>query len=236
MGVTTDDTAGTDIHDIGRNPPAIVIVTGPPCTGKTAIARQVAEHYSLPWMGKDTFKEVLFDTLGWKDRAWSKRLSRASVEMLFRFVEAQLRAQRSCVVESNFKAEFDAARFLQLRERYAFEPVQIQCVADGQVLFERFKRRAEGDERHPGHCDHLNYAEFRATLLQGRLESLDIGGCTIEIDTTDFGTIDYAALYAEINQTFEEARAKSHRQKPSPRRSTGGICSFPATRCQTRTR
>jgi predicted kinase len=209
-------------HDptIRMNEPVIVIVTGPPCTGKTAIARRVAEHFSLPWMGKDTFKEVLFDTLGWEDRAWSRWLSRASVEMLFRFVEAQLRARRSCVVESNFKAEFDTARFLQLREHYAFEPVQIQCVADGQVLFERFKRRAEGGERHPGHCDHLNYAEFRATLLQGRLESLDIGGRTTEIDTTDFGTIDYAAVYAEISQAFEEARAKSHRQQPSPRSLT----------------
>jgi predicted kinase len=223
MGVTTDDTAGTDIHDIGRNPPVIVIVTGPPCTGKTAIARQVADHFSLPLMGKDTFKEVLFDTVGWKDRSWSRRLSRASVEMLFGFMEAELRARRSCVVESNFKAEFDAARFLQLRERYTFEPVQIQCVADGQVLFERFKRRAEGDERHPGHCDHLNYAEFQETLLEGRLESLDIGGRLIEIDTTDFNTIDYAAVYAEISQAFQEttqAKAESHRHQPAPGSST----------------
>jgi predicted kinase len=223
MGVTTDDTAGTDIHDIRRNPPVIVIVTGPPCTGKTTIARQVADHLSLPLMGKDMFKEVLFDTVGWEDRAWSRRLSRASVEMLFRFMEAQLRARRSCVVESNFKAEFDTAKFLQLRERYAFEPVQIQCVVDGPILFERFKRRAEGCERHPGHCDHLNYAEFRETLLQGRLESLDIGGRLIEIDTTDFSTIDYAAVYAEINQAFQETtqvKAESHRQQPVPGSST----------------
>ena len=223
MGLTTDDAAGTDTGDIGRSKPVVVIVTGPPCTGKTAIARQVADNFSLPWMGKDTFKEVLFDTLGWKDRAWSRRLSRASVEMLFRFMEAQLSARRSCVVESNFKAEFDTARFLQLRERYAFEPVQIQCVVDGPVLFERFKRRAEGGGRHPGHCDHLNYAEFRETLLQGRLESLDIGGRLIEIDTTDLNTIDYAAVYAEISQAFREttqAKAESHRHQPAPGSST----------------
>lgn len=223
MGLTTGELIGIDIGDMRMKETVIVIVTGPPCTGKTAIAKQVADHFSLPWMGKDTFKEVLFDTLGWEDRAWSRRLSRASVEMLFRFVEAHLKARRSCVVESNFKAEFDTARFLQLRERYAFEPVQIQCVADGQVLFERFKWRAEGGERHPGHCDHLNYAEFRATLLQGRLESLDIGGRTIEIDTTDFGTIDCAAVYAEISQAFEEttqAKAESLRQQPAPGSST----------------
>lgn len=211
------------IDDIRRSLPVIVIVTGPPCTGKTTIARQVADHFSLPLMGKDMFKEALFDTLGWKDRAWSRRLSRASTEMLFRFMEAQLSARRSCVVESNFKTEFDTARFLQLRKRCAFEPVQIQCVADGYVLFERFKRRAEGSERHPGHCDHLNYAEFRATLLQGRLEPLDIGGRTIEIDTTDFGTIDYAAVYAEISQAFEEAteaKPESYRQQLVPRHST----------------
>jgi hypothetical protein len=183
--------------------PVVVIISGLPCTGKTTIARRVAERFSLPLMSKDTYKELLFDTLGWKDREWSKGLGRASVVLLFRFLEAQLAARCSCIVESNFKAEFDTVRFLDLQERYEFNPVQILCVSDGDVLFERFKRRAESGERHPGHCDRSNYDEFREMLLCGRLEPLDIGGSLVEIDTTDFGAIDYAAVFALIGQCRE---------------------------------
>lgn len=178
--------------------PIVVIVSGLPCTGKTTIARRVAEQFSLPLMSKDMYKELLFDTLGWKDRAWSRKMGRISIEFLFQFLEAQLAARRSCIVESNFKIEFDTARFFKLKERYEFNSVQILCVTDGDVLFERFKRRAESGARHPGHNDHLNYAEFRETLLCGRWQPLDIGDRLVEIDTTDLNTVDYAAVFAEI--------------------------------------
>jgi 2-phosphoglycerate kinase len=48
--------------------PMVIVITGPPCAGKTTIARRVAERFSLPWMGKDMVKELLFDALGWQDR------------------------------------------------------------------------------------------------------------------------------------------------------------------------
>ncbi len=179
----------------------VVIVSGRPCTGKTTIARRVAERFSLPLMSKDMCKELLFDTLGWKDREWSKRLGYVSIELLFHFLEAQLIARRSCIVESNFKVEFDTVRFLDLENRYGFEPVQIQCVADGHVLFDRFKQRSESGERHPGHCDCSNYDEFREMLLLGRMPPLDIGGGLVEVDTTDF-VIDYAAVFAEVDRVL----------------------------------
>ena len=183
--------------------PVVIVITGPPCAGKTAIARRVAERFSLPWTGKDMVKELLFDTLGWQDREWSKKLSRASVAVLFRFLEAQVEARRSCIVESNFKAEYDTARFLDLRDRYEFDLVQIECICDGSVLFERFKRRTESGKRHPGHSDHSNYDEFRDMLLRGRSEPLDIGGRRVEIDTTDFEAIDYQTLFTEIAQALD---------------------------------
>jgi adenylate kinase family enzyme len=178
----------------------VVIVSGHPCTGKSTLARRVAERFSLPLMSKDMCKELLFDTLGWKDREWSRKLGWASIELVFQFLEAQLTARCSCIVESNFKPELATATFLELKERYGFTPLRIQCVTDGDVLFERFKRRSESGERHPGHCDHSNYDEFRETLLEGRLQPVDIGGHLIEIDTTDFDEIDHTAVFAEIDR------------------------------------
>ncbi len=182
--------------------PVVVIVSGHPCTGKSTLARQVAERFSLPLMSKDMCKELLFDTLGWKDREWSKKLGWVSIELVFQFLEAQLVARRSCIVESNFKPEFDTAKFLKLQERYGFTPLRIQCVADGAVLFERFKRRSESEGRHPGHCDRSNYDEFREMLLEGRLQPLNIGGPLVEIDTTNLDEIDYTAVFAEIDRVL----------------------------------
>jgi predicted kinase len=182
--------------------PVLVIVHGLSATGKTTIAQRLAHELSLPFAGKDMFKEVLFDTLGWKDRAWSKQIGRASIALLFRFMETQLAAGASCVVECNFKSALATPEFLVLRERYAYEPIQILCRCDGQVLFERFRRRAESGERHPGHMDHLNYEEFASTLLRGATEPLDIGGRLIEVDTTDFDAVDYAAIIATIKQAL----------------------------------
>ena len=190
--------------------PVVIIVTGAPCTGKTEMARRVAERFSLPVVNKDVLKERLFDALGWKDREWSKRLGHASIELLFQFLEIQLVARQSCIVESNFYVEFHTPRFLEFADRHGFEPVQILCNTQGDVLLERFKRRSKSGERHVGHRDHLNYGEFQEMLLRGGWPALDSGGRVIEVDTTDFGAVDYEALFEEIAECLmakKEGRA-----------------------------
>ena len=69
---------------------------------------------------------------------------------------------------------------------------------DGKVLFERFKKRSESGERHPGHVDHNNYTEFEEQLLSGQSERLDIESEIIEIDTTDFSNASFMRGYMLI--------------------------------------
>ena len=78
--------------------PLVLIVAGPPASGKTTLARSLAESLTLPPFVKDDFKEVLFDTLGWSDRAWSRKLGGVSMQLLFAALEVELRAARSCIV------------------------------------------------------------------------------------------------------------------------------------------
>ncbi|HEX8858768.1 MAG TPA: AAA family ATPase [Actinomycetes bacterium] len=51
----------------------LVLVTGPPASGKTTLARPLAFSLGLPLLGKDTIKEALFDTLGNGDRSSYER-------------------------------------------------------------------------------------------------------------------------------------------------------------------
>jgi predicted kinase len=178
--------------------PLIVIVTGLPGTGKTTLGRRLAADLRLPYFYKDGIKESLFDALGWSDRAWSRRLGVASYDVLFAIIAAELAAGRSLVVESNFSPQYDTPRFLALKRRYGFAPVQVLCSAEGAVVLERFRSRAASAERHPGHVETENLAEFEAVLLQGRLEPLDIGGALLEVETTDFARLDYAVLLQAV--------------------------------------
>jgi len=69
-------------------PPVALIITGAPASGKSTLGRQLAAALSLPYLSKDLFKETLFDSLGWQDRAWSQRLGGTSMALLFRSAEA----------------------------------------------------------------------------------------------------------------------------------------------------
>jgi predicted kinase len=196
------------------SPPLVLIVTGPPCTGKTTLARRLATSFALPLMTKDWIKETLFETLGAdcrqsaSDRAWSRRLGGASMELLYLYVESQLAAGQSCVVEGNFDTAFATPAFRRMAARYLFLPIQVNCVADPAVLAARFRERARSGERHPGHQDHLppdprlDAPTDVLHLLPGRLEPLDIGGHAVELDMSDFAHLDYDDLCAKIRQLW----------------------------------
>ena len=178
--------------------PLVILVNGLPATGKTTLARRIATDLRLPLLAKDAIKETLFDTLGWSDRAWSRRLGVATLALLYKLLEEQLRAGQPCVVECNFVPDRDAPRWYDLARTYSFTPFQILCVADGPALYARYCERARSTERHPGHVETLDLDEHRELLLGGRIEPLDIGGALYELDTTNFAAIDYAGLYAAI--------------------------------------
>jgi len=175
--------------------PLLIIVTGLPCAGKTLLSRQLADRFNLPYLSKDNIKERLFDSLGWKDRAWSKALSRASIAILFDLMEEILSVNLSIVVDCNFDPKPGEADFRALAERVAFTPLQIQCVADGPILYQRFLERS--GKRHPGHVDEQALDGLAPLLLLGRLERMQIGGYYVEVDTSNF-------MYPIINSDFED--------------------------------
>jgi predicted kinase len=183
----------------------LIILNGPPGAGKTTLGSRLAKDLGLPFIDKDGIKETLFDTLGWRDRAWSQQLGGASFELLFYFVEVLVEAGISLIVETAFIPRFHTARFLELKQRYGFKPFQVFCTCEDDVLFERFRRRAESGERHPGHVDHLaTYDQFKAVLREGKYGVLDIGGQVVEIDTTDFERVDYEGLLRVIESTHQK--------------------------------
>src|SRR5262245_37308068 len=194
--------------------PLRIIISRPPCSCKTAMGAWLAQEFKLPLFRRDGFKELLFDSLGWSDLEWSQRLGGASYTLLYHTAEALLRAEHSVIVESNFNPQFDTQRLRELGARYPFLPLQIRCMAEGAVLFERFKQRVASGQRHPGHLDHLNIPIYEPIVLEGpseRDDFLDIGGERIDVDTTDFATIDYDAILALVQAAIARLEGQNNR-------------------------
>lgn len=167
----------------------VIIVEGLSCSGKTTIGKRIAQELGLPFFNKDTFKELMFDNIGWRDREWSQKLGAASYRIVYLIVEELVRNGGSLVVESNFRVEPDRENFLKLKEKYGFEVIEILCWTKGEILFKRFKRRAESEERHPGHVDADNLEEHRQRLMAGKAEALGIGR-VIEVETTEWERVE----------------------------------------------
>jgi predicted kinase len=171
--------------------PLIILVHGPPGSGKTTVARALASELKLPLFAKDDVKEALYESLGTGDADWSRRLGGAAYELLFLVAGAELAAGRSLVLEGNFVA---GAAELTLAALPPHRVVQVYCDAPEKVLLERYLAR----DRHPGHLDLERAEEVRENIRAGRHRPLELDARLIQLDTTS--AVDPAGLASSIRR------------------------------------
>lgn len=181
--------------------PVLVLISGAPGTGKTHLARRIADSLCVVVLEKDTIKETLFDALGEDDREWSRMLGRAAFALLLSLLESHLQARQSVVVEANFQRQYAGQWVDQMRKLYDARVLELHCHADLETILSRVARRAGSGERHSGHGPaDIAVGEIRDSYeLYGPVTACD---ALVPIDTTNFETIDYAAIIERLKSSL----------------------------------
>jgi predicted kinase len=159
----------------------LVVVSGPPASGKTTIAVPLARALSLPLVAKDTVKEALMDALGAGDLGQSQRLGRAAFAVIFAIARSHLETGPGAVLEANFGRGVSEAGLRPLVA--ASRAVVVHCTAPREVLVERYRARA--GHRHPGHHDLPRLEQGPSWLDPPATEPPDLGVPCLRVDTNE---------------------------------------------------
>jgi predicted kinase len=168
-----------------------VIVSGPPGSGKTTVARAIATDLDVPLFAKDTVKEALMDALGVPDPETSRRLGGASVAVLIALATENGRG----VVESTWQRSLALDDLTRLRGPIC----EVFCRCPPETARARVEARAA--RRHPGHHDLLRLAD---DLWTGeRAEPISGPWPVVEVDTS--GAFDAGATLRAVRGALEGA-------------------------------
>ena len=129
---------------------SIILVSGAPASGKSTVARALAEAFGWSVLSKDVFKESLYESLTPAEltsapEELSSQLSRAAIDMMWATAEHC----SNVIMEANFRTQsaYERARFAALRGR----KLEVYCRCSPEEASRRFRERAERERHHPAH-------------------------------------------------------------------------------------
>ncbi|MEM7336120.1 MAG: ATP-binding protein [Chloroflexota bacterium] len=178
----------------------LIIITGLPASGKSTLAAWLGQQLSIPVLSKDAIREILFDELGWSDRAWASKLGVATIQLMFHFATSQLNANGAVIMDNLFAPDVSTPQFNHLQEKTDAKIIQIVCQASFQTCFRRFEHRAIHENRHPGHGDTAVIQKWRKDPLENKSLAMPLKGDLILVNTETFANVNYQSI---LNQILE---------------------------------
>lgn len=193
-----------------------ILIAGMPASGKSRFAEWISKKRNVPYMSKDSMKEILFDHIGFKSRAEKVALGNTAMDILYYFAEEQMKAKLPFIIENNFE---DCSRegIMKLLGKYDYSPITVLFDGDIEVIYKRFIERDQSPQRHRGHVINTEYPEkgekipyipmglenFAEVIDKRGFKRFSIGGAMIRVDSTDFSKVDYEKLNDEINKMID---------------------------------
>ena len=157
--------------------PTLVIVTGPAGSGKTTLARALAEAIECPAISRDEIKESMVHAFGQQYRATpGDLLTDRATSLFFETLRVLLEGGATAVAEATFQHHVWQPNLERLSERAHIRI--IRCRVDPATG----RRRMTERRRRPAHTDDLVVAD---TEYYERFVPVSLSVPTIDVDTCE---------------------------------------------------
>lgn len=177
----------------------LLLVMGDLATGKSTFAGMLSRRYQVVALYKDSFKEILGDTIGFSNREENLRLSVASAGLMRMIFAEFCKLDKDLILESNFRqSELESLQAIAME--YGYEVLTVCLRADLHILHERFLHRLYHENRHAVHaCGGFEQFEtFQDYVLKQR--NLEIPGRFMELSADTFDYQQDLSVLAELDR------------------------------------
>lgn len=171
---------------------AIIVVSGPPASGKTWWGRRLSREFGVPYLNRDDFKVPIYP-LAMEHGVPPDVAAQATREAWLVAVAAVLDAGLAVIADGVFNNDLHVdgfRRFVRERKEQCFE---LRLTADADTLLRRFEERADPpltEALMPG-----------LTAALGRsFQPIVPGSPSIALDTTDWTTLKVSEVVASVGQ------------------------------------
>ena len=179
----------------------LLLITGDLATGKSTFAGQLARRYGVHVFYKDTFKEILGDTIGFSSREENLKLSVASAALMRMVFTEFCALGDDLILESNFRlAELEALH--EIAGAHGYDVLTVVLRGDLETLHGRFLHRLYHEDRHRVHaCGGFeDFDTFREYVLGQR--ALTIPGRSMELSADTFDYQEDEGVLAELDRAM----------------------------------
>ena len=175
----------------------LIVLKGFLATGKTTYKNKLESLLKIPAFDKDTIKENLSDVIGFKNRGENKKLSVASMTVMYLIFDRFGMLGNDLILESNFHKD-ECIHIKALSKKYGYDVLVLDFKAEYNILYERFNHRALVEKRHKTHLsiDFDNIDGFIKYLEKDLFESMFEN--VIDIDASNFDYQSDLALVEKI--------------------------------------
>jgi len=174
-----------------------ILINGDPASGKSTIARALADAFHIPIVELDVIKEALFDVLGIGDRDHNRLLGRASRAVIWSLIP-YFPKYAALVIDIWFNFPPHDWVLEGLEKAGITRFVEVWCHAESSVLSARYLSRV--GQRHEGHPGE----EYIPELLDvaARAQPMNLGD-VFRVDTTHADSVDIQEIVSWVAERLE---------------------------------